>query len=201
MTAFLVWTRWIQGIWKPAEMGCQSIIKAGLDSSLFYFLLLFFFFQIFLCLILDWPFSQFCSFFSFSWQSFFFPWLTLLFLTEIIFERAHHGKHIWNAHAWAVCRFICKLLEQGPGRICFIIRRRRGIAVNSGVFAITHIPNEIDVLELNMVSWCFLLIFDVSAALKMKLWPCCYCCFKISRMLETSYPRCTIAVTLETQEC
>lgn len=49
--------------------------------------------------------------------------------------------------------FICRLLEQGPRRICFVLRRGRGNAVDSGVFANNpYIPNEIDVLELNMIS-------------------------------------------------
>lgn len=58
-------------------MGCQSIIMAGLDSSSFYsYLLFFFFFQIFLCLVLDWPF--------FSVLQLLFPFLDSLFFFTLV---------------------------------------------------------------------------------------------------------------------
>ncbi|KAL7922756.1 hypothetical protein ACQKWADRAFT_68305 [Trichoderma austrokoningii] len=58
-------------------------------------------FKHFLFLILDWPFfSVLHLLFTLLFLTvLFFFWLTLSLLTEIILERAHHGKHFGNARA------------------------------------------------------------------------------------------------------
>lgn len=129
LTAFLVWTRWIQGIWKNQQ---KWAVKASLRRDLILRCSIFFSsfssssFKYHLGLILDWLFSQFCIFFSFL-DTLLFPWLTLLLLlTEIIFERAHYGKHFGNAHAWAACLFHLQITRTRAKKDLFCSQTRKG---------------------------------------------------------------------------